>query len=158
MSKAIIATLKQDFTHAYALFEKALDFSVLAGVCLSIAGAYSQVVGDLLSTCLNGPVSQAASLRVGILIVKKYTSKQGQISLNFEDSSKDRDLLVKELRKESPMLAVDDLICIAIYVLMFIAITVYCRFCKIKAVETVSGLTLFSVMFWLFCFSDAFVK
>lgn len=77
MSKAIIATLKQDFTRAYALFEKVLDFSVLAGVCLSIAGAYSQVVGDLLSTCLNAPVSQVASLRVGILIVKKYTSKQG---------------------------------------------------------------------------------
>ena len=56
------------------------------------------------------------------------------------------------------MLAVDDFMCIVIYVLMFIAITVYCRFCKSKAGETVSGLTLFSVMFWLFCFSDAFVK
>lgn len=56
------------------------------------------------------------------------------------------------------LLAVDDFICIAIYVLMFIAITVYCRFCKIKAAETVSGLTLFSVMFWLFFVSDAFVR
>lgn len=56
------------------------------------------------------------------------------------------------------LLAVDDFICFAIYVLMFIAITVYCRFCKIKAAETVSGLTLFSVMFWLFFFSDAFVR
>ena len=57
MSKVIIATVKQDLTRAYALFEKVLDFSVLAGICLSIVGAYSQVVGDLLSTCLNGPVS-----------------------------------------------------------------------------------------------------
>ena len=149
MSKVIIATVKQDLTRAYALFEKVLDFSVLAGICLSIVGAYSQVVGDLLSTCLNGPVSQAASLHL----------KAGLDKPNFEDNSKDRDLLVKELRKESPMLlAVDDFICIAIYVLMFIAITVYCRFCKIKAAETVSGLTLFSVMFWLFFFSDAFVR
>lgn len=77
MSKAIIATVKLDLTRAYALFEKALDFSVLAGICLSLLCAYSQVVGDLLSTCLNGPVSQVASLRVGILIVKKYTTKQG---------------------------------------------------------------------------------
>ncbi len=53
MSKVIIATVKQDLTRAYALFEKVLDFSVLAGICLSIVGAYSQVVGDLLSTCLN---------------------------------------------------------------------------------------------------------
>ena len=76
-------------------------------------------------------------------------------NLKFEQLFSD----IKELRKESPMLlAVDDFICIAIYVLMFIAITVYCRFCKIKAAETVSGLTLFSVMFWLFFFSDAFVR
>ena len=62
MSKVIIATLKQDLTRAYALFEKVLDFSVLAGICLSIVCAYSRVVGDLLSTCLNGAVSQVASL------------------------------------------------------------------------------------------------
>lgn len=77
MSKVIIATLKQDLTRAYALFEKVLDFSVLAGICLPIVCAYSHVVGDLLSTCLNGAVSQVASLRVGFLIVKKYTTKQG---------------------------------------------------------------------------------
>lgn len=45
MSKVIIATLKQDLTRAYALFEKVLDFSVLAGICLSIVCAYSRVVG-----------------------------------------------------------------------------------------------------------------
>ena len=88
MSKVIIATLKQNLTRAYALFEKVLDFSVLAGICLSIVGAYSQVVGDLLSTCLNVPVSQAASLRVGVLIVKKYTSKQGQISITLKITAK----------------------------------------------------------------------
>jgi hypothetical protein len=77
MPQVIIATLKQDLTRAYALFEKVLDFSVLAGICLSIVGPYSHVVGDLLSICLNGAVSQVASLRVGILIVKKYTTKQG---------------------------------------------------------------------------------
>lgn len=77
MPQVIIATLKQDLTRAYALFEKVLDFSVLAGICLSIVCAYSHVVWDLLSTCLNGAVSQVASLRVGILIVKKYTTKQG---------------------------------------------------------------------------------
>ena len=88
MSKVIIATVKQDLTRAYALFEKVLDFSVLAGICLSIVGAYSQVVGDLLSCCLNGPVSQAASLRVGVLIVKKYTSKQVQISLTLKITAK----------------------------------------------------------------------
>ena len=36
MSKVIIATVKQDLTRAYALFEKVLDFSVLAGICFSI--------------------------------------------------------------------------------------------------------------------------
>lgn len=159
MSKVIIATVKQDLTRAYALFEKVLDFSVLAGICLSIVGAYSQVVGGSFiylskRTCISG-----CFIKSRCSDCKKVHLKAGLDKPNFEDNSKDRDLLVKELRKESPMLlAVDDFICIAIYVLMFIAITVYCRFCKIKAAETVSGLTLFSVMFWLFFFSDAFVR
>lgn len=37
-------------------------------------------------------------------------------------------------------------------------ITLYCRIFKIKAVETAVGLVLFSCLYWIFYFADAFMK
>lgn len=56
------------------------------------------------------------------------------------------------------MLAPEDFIYIAVYMLLSVLIIVYCKLCKIKNCQAVSGVTLFSVMYWLFFFSDAFVR
>lgn len=158
MSKVIIATLKQDLTRAYALLKGSRFLCSSRNLFVYswrlFTGCRWSFIYLSKRTCIS-----SCFIKSRCSDCKKVHLKAGLDKPNFEDNSKDRDLLVKELRKESPMLlAVDDFICIAIYVLMFIAITVYCRFCKIKAAETVSGLTLFSVMFWLFFFSDAFVR
>jgi len=56
------------------------------------------------------------------------------------------------------MLVPEDFIYIAVYMLLSVLIIVYCKLCKIKNSQAVCGVTLFSVMYWLFFFSDAFVK
>ena len=54
-----------------------MNMSLPMMISMLVQALYNVWWGDLLSTCLNGAVSQVASLRVGILIVKKYTTKQG---------------------------------------------------------------------------------
>lgn len=51
-----------------------------------------------------------------------------------------------------------DFIFIVIFAVLTVLITLYCRIFKIKALETAVGLVLFSCLYWIFYFADAFMK
>ncbi len=56
------------------------------------------------------------------------------------------------------MMEQSDLIIITVYVVLSVLIVLYCRIFKIKPVETVCGHVLFTCVYWIFCFGDAFMR